>query len=292
MIAKTPAFPADGVLPGLRLPPIPVPPLHKGDPACRILLAGQDREELSVLSKSLADSYQLSIAKSERTALKIIETQYIHLIISSSVLTDTDGAQLCTHLKSSVHYSHIPVILLVDGSGSRIKGLQTGADACIERPLSDEYLKAQAGNLLANRARLKDYFDRCLFDKMDVASCPDENEAFLNKLNALITLHLRNKDLNVDVLARLMNMSRPTFYRKVKGISDKTPNELVNVARLNKAAELISTARYKVFEVVKMVGFNSQSNFGKAFFRQFNATPTQFQRRVNDRCRAVIMDCT
>jgi len=292
MIAKTPTSPADGVLPGLRLSPIPVPPLQKGSAACRILLAGQDREELNVLSKSLADSYQLSIAKSERAVLKIIETQYIHLIISSSALTDTDGAQLCAHLKSSAHHSHIPLILLVDGSCSRIKGLQTGADACIERPLSDEYLKAQTNNLLANRARLKDYFDRCLFDQPDVATCPDENEAFLNKLNALISLHLHNKDLNVDVLARLMNMSRPTFYRKVKCVSDMTPNELVNVARLNKAAELISTARYKIFEVVKMVGFNSQSNFGKAFFRQFNATPTEYQRRLNDRCRAVMMNGT
>jgi AraC-like DNA-binding protein len=258
----------------------PVPLVQKDSAACRILLAGQDREELNSLSKSLGDSYQLSMAKSERTVLKVIERQYIHLIISSSALTDTDGAQLCAHLKSSVHYSHIPVILLVDGSCSRIRGLQTGADACIERPMSDEYLKAQTGNLLANRARLKDYFDRCLFERPDIASCPDENEAFLKKLNTLISMHLRNKDLNVDVLARLMNMSRPTFYRKVKCVSDLTPNELVNLTRLNKAAELISTSRYKIFEVVKMVGFNSQSNFGKAFFRQFNATPTEYQRRV------------
>jgi len=246
----------------------------------RILLADRDRDELNDLSRCLGASYHLSTARSERNALRIIETQDIHLVISSLELTDADGGQLCTHLKSSAHYSHIPVVLLIEGSASRIKGLQSGADACIERPLSGEFVKAQTGSLLANRARLKDYFARCHFDQMNGNFRPDENEAFLHKLNELISAHLHNKDLNVDMLAGLMNMSRPTFYRKVKCVSDLTPNELVNVARLKKAAELISTTSYKVFEVVKMAGFNSQSNFGKAFLKQFNATPTEYQHML------------
>jgi AraC-like DNA-binding protein len=112
-----------------------------------------------------------------------------------------------------------------------------------------------------------------------------ENEAFLSRLNNLISDNLRNMDLSVDILARLMNMSRPTFYRKIKCLSDLTPNELINTARLNKAAELISTSDFKVFEVTKMVGFNSQSNFGKAFMKQFNVTPTEFQKK-NQRRKA------
>ncbi|MDO6430335.1 helix-turn-helix domain-containing protein [Flavitalea sp. BT771] len=271
---------AGAVLPDLRQALAPVPSFQKDRAACRILLADQDRDELNDLYEYLGDIYHLFTATSERKALRIIESQEIHLLISGLELTDAYGTQLCAHLKSSVHFSHIPVILLIDGRSSRIKSLQSGADACIERPLTEEYLKAQAGNLLANRARLKDYFVRSFSDHVQGDAGPDENETFLHKLNEIIFAHLHNKELNVDRLARLMNMSRPTFYRKVKCVSDLTPNELVNVARLNRAAELISTTSYKVFEVVKMVGFNSQSNFGKAFFRQFHATPTEYQRRV------------
>jgi hypothetical protein len=36
----------------------------------------------------------------------------------------------------------------------------------------------------------------------------------------------------------MMNMSRGTFYRKIKGLSDLTPNELIMLSRLKKAAEL------------------------------------------------------
>jgi len=47
---------------------------------------------------------------------------------------------------------------------------------------------------------------------------------------------------------------------------------------MKKAAELLAGTGYKIFEVAIMVGFNSQSSFGKAFLKQFNMTPTAFQQ--------------
>jgi len=244
--------------------------------ACTILLASHDKGELDMLGRLLGDTYDVLTAQNERIALYILETQSIHLIISNMDLGHTDGSKLCAQLKTSVHYAHVPVILLIGDSSSRIKGLESGADACIERPLSREYLKAQVKNLLTNRARIKDYFAHSLYAHMSSSS--KEKEKFLHKLNDFISDNLQNVDLDVDTLAKLMNMSRPTFYRKLKSVSDLTPNELISVARLNRAAELISTTGHKVCEIAKMVGFNSQSNFGKAFLKRFHATPTEYQQ--------------
>jgi len=105
-----------------------------------------------------------------------------------------------------------------------------------------------------------------------------EDCPFLSRLNSLIVEHLSDPDLNVDGLARLMNISLPTLYRKIKSVSDNTPNELVNVARLNKAGELLAFGGYKVFQIVKMVGFHSRSNFGKAFVKQYGLTPKEYQQ--------------
>ena len=241
-----------------------------------ILLVGSDRSEQDTLGRLLGETYDVLTAQNERTALYLLETRSIHLVISNMDAGYAGGSKLCAQLKNSVHYAHIPVILLIAGGSSRIKGLESGADACIERPLSREYLKAQIKNLLINRARIKDYFAHSLYAHMN--ACSKENEKFLHKLNDFISDNLRNIDLDVDTLAKRMNMSRPTFYRKLKCVSDLTPNELINVARLNKAAELISTTGHKVCEIAKMVGFNSQSNFGKAFLKRFNVTPTEYQQ--------------
>jgi len=53
-------------------------------------------------------------------------------------------------------------------------------------------------------------------------------------------------ELDVEQLARYMNMSRVTLYRKIKAISDLTPIELINVTRLKKAAELLAEHDAKV----------------------------------------------
>ncbi|MBO9563885.1 MAG: helix-turn-helix transcriptional regulator [Niastella sp.] len=107
---------------------------------------------------------------------------------------------------------------------------------------------------------------------------PREKEELLKKLQECLFEQSSTKDLNVESLARLMHMSRPTLYRKMKIISDRTPNELINEIRLQKAADLLAAGDLRVFEVAKMVGYTSQSSFGKSFLRQFKVTPATYQR--------------
>jgi two-component system cell cycle response regulator len=105
-----------------------------------------------------------------------------------------------------------------------------------------------------------------------------EKKQVLDKLNECLSGHAHDKNLNIDRLAKLMYMSRPTLYRKMKVLTGQTPNVLIQEARLKKAAELLATGEYRVFEVARMVGFTSQSSFGKSFLKVFKVTPTTYQR--------------
>lgn len=105
-----------------------------------------------------------------------------------------------------------------------------------------------------------------------------EKERIIKKLKDCLSGHAGNKDLTVDLLAKLMHMSRPTLYRKMKCITDLTPNELINETKLKQAAELLAAGEYRVFEVARMVGYSSQSSFGKSFLKQFKVTPATYQR--------------
>lgn len=87
-------------------------------------------------------------------------------------------------------------------------------------------------------------------------------------------------DLDVDALSRMMNMSRGTFYRKIKGLSDLTPNELINISRLKKATELLAERRYKINEVANTVEYNLNSNFSRDFHRQFGVTPSNYIKNL------------
>lgn len=256
------------------------PRMHRPSTKYNILLMDHDKQELDIFSGFLKDTYEIFIARNESSLVKIMKTQPVHLVISDMELNGIGGSRLCRQLKSSADYAHIPVVLLIKGNSPhfRLKSLESGADAYIEKPFSPEHIKAQIRNLMTNRAKIKDYYAHSLFAPVTTTGSKT-NEVFLNRLNDLISDNLRNLDLDIDLLARLMNISRPTLYRKVKCISDLTPNELINMARLNEAVKLISTGDYKIFEVAKMAGFNSRSNFGKAFFKYFNVTPTAYRKR-------------
>jgi AraC-like DNA-binding protein len=104
------------------------------------------------------------------------------------------------------------------------------------------------------------------------------DEVFLESLNGAIYQNLENTELDVEHLAKIMNMSRPTLYRKIKAISDLTPNELINISRLKKAAELLASSDHKIYEIADMVGYTSQNNFGRRFLKQFGMPPTDYQR--------------
>lgn len=238
------------------------------------------------LAQLLGDHYPLLEVRTERQLWSVLEDQTIQLIIiNAGPGCRQDGIQMCTRLKSTPGFAHIAIILLIPAGDqqARIDSLRSGADAWIERPLSKDYLRAQIGALLSNRRRLSTYFTRPSWpNPRSVTGSPNNpNPSFLNRLHNLILGRLPDTDLNVDVLARLMNVSRPTLYRKIKSLSDRTPNEWVTLIRLNKAAELLSGSESTVLAIAKMVGFHSRSNFGKAFLRHFGFTPMEYRHRTH-----------
>ena len=48
------------------------------------------------------------------------------------------------------------------------------------------------------------------------------------------------------------------------------------MARLKKAAELLKSGDYKIYEVAEIVGYNSSTSFGRNFQKQFEMTPTEY----------------
>ena len=55
----------------------------------------------------------------------------------------------------------------------------------------------------------------------------------------------------------------------------------MNVARLKKAPELLKSGKYKIYEIAEMVGYKSQTSFGRNFQKQFDMTPTEYMKNKN-----------
>jgi DNA-binding response OmpR family regulator len=243
-----------------------------------ILLVDDEEEILEFLERILRNKYCILKAENGKEALNILTVEPVQLVVSDVMMPEMDGFELCRMIKSNFEFSHIPVILLTAKNTiqSKVEGLELGADAYIEKPFSKEHLQAQIASLLNNRSMIREYFASSPLVHIKSMAHSKADERFLETLNDTIDKNIEDADLDVEKLARILNMSRITLYRKIKAISNLTPIELINITRLKKSAQLLADGDYKIYEVADLVGFSSQSNFARNFHKQFNMTPTDY----------------
>ena len=247
-----------------------------------ILIIDDNVDILEFLSDVLGSSYKLHLAGNGEAAQRILDHHIIDLIISDIMMPGIDGFELCRLVKSNVEYCHIPVVLLTAKNTykAHIESLEVGADVYIQKPFSPELLQLQIANLLKNRLNIKAHFASSPFEDVRVMAHSKTDEAFLKKLDEYIRKNVKNPNIDIDQLAEHMNMSRPTFYRKIKSLSSLSPKELIDITRLKKATRLIAQNEFTLFEIAKMVGYSSQSLFNKNFQRYFNVTPLEYMNSL------------
>ncbi|WP_431209954.1 hypothetical protein ACQ86N_28155 [Puia sp. P3] len=195
----------------LRLQPTPSagrPPQQ----ASSIMAAVRNPGEQQRLASYLKGTFSAYLVPSIPHIYKVLEMQQTGAIIIDIESFPGEATLLCSQLKASRQFGHIPVILLFSASNIRlrIQCLDAGADALLEKPYSRTHLLAQLRNLDRNRALIKEYLTQPLPDPTP-ATDPAADASFSHRLDHLISENLYNADLNIDLLARLMNMSRPTF---------------------------------------------------------------------------------
>ncbi len=165
-----------------------------------------------------------------------MDKENVDIVICDIMMPIMDGLEFCKTMKENIKYSHIPVILLTARTNleSKIEGINCGADEYIEKPYSTDYLLARIENLLESRRKMQEMFRNSPELAYQSITHSKADEDFLQRLIAIIHDNLDEPDLNIDKLAEEMAVSRSTLYRKVKNVSELSPNDFIMLIRLKK----------------------------------------------------------
>lgn len=243
-----------------------------------VLIVEDDPDMSHYIAKNFQPHYQVLTAGNGCEALDVLSKHVVTLIVSDWMMPEMDGASLCRSVRSDARTSHIPFIMLTakTDDASKTESMDCGADAFIEKPFSMQYLEACIRNMIAMRRRLMQRFAATPNEPVpELAKAPMDN-ALLRQMNEIIEENIDNPDFNVQMLAERLNISRSGLFAKVKAITDTTPNEMIQIVRLRKAARLLKTKQYRVSEVAYQVGFNNPSYFSKCFQKQFGVKPGEY----------------
>ena len=244
-----------------------------------IMLIVDDNEDmLNFLSSHFQTSYTIVTAVDGVDALNKLKEQEVALIISDWMMPNMNGIDLCKAVRNNQLTSHIPFILLTakTDTEAKITSMNCGADAYIEKPFSLQYLEACIKNLLELRLQLRQKFSQMPTVSINSIAANQNDKVFLEKMNHLIEENLNNEELSVDFLAEKLCISRSGLFVKIKGLANTTPNEMIQIIRLKKAASLLLEKQYRINEVSYMVGFNNPSYFSKCFQKQFGMKPGEY----------------
>jgi signal transduction histidine kinase/ligand-binding sensor domain-containing protein/DNA-binding response OmpR family regulator len=225
--------------------------------------------------------YRVIEARDGQAGLDRAIEQVPDLIISDLMMPKMDGIELCRRLKTDERTSHIPVILLTARATgeSKVEGLETGADDYLTKPFNPQELQVRVKNLIEQRQKLRERFGREVkLQPRDVA-ITSADEKFLNRAVEIVEKEMDNADFSVEDFESAMSLSKMQLYRKLKGLTNQSPNEFIRTLRLKKAAMLLDKRSGNIAEITYEVGFNNLSYFSKCFKDLYGVTPSEYLNR-------------
>ncbi len=211
------------------------------------------------------------------------------LIICDVMMPGMNGFELTRKLKEDFETCHIPVILLTayQSDDHHSEGIEAGADAYITKPFSMKHLMLQINKLLEKREKVHKHYTSFIVNDVDEdneeSTLGVENDgilhrdlSFLKEVEEILENNFADANFTVDEFANMMHTGRTLFFKKIKSLTGKTPNELIRMRKMQKAAELLKSYKYNVSEVAYMVGINDPFYFSKCFKAEFGCSPSKY----------------
>jgi two-component system cell cycle response regulator len=116
----------------------------------RVLVVDDVPANVKLLEARLsAEYFDVMTAVSGQEALTICEHADCDVVLLDVMMPDMDGFEVCRRLKSGIATHHIPVVMVtaLDQPSDRVKGLESGADDFLTKPVSDVALIARVRSL-------------------------------------------------------------------------------------------------------------------------------------------------
>jgi len=248
------------------------------------MLIVEDNDDMRAFLVSVMSAHFAIVqARDGREALDILsgQEQVPDIVLSDVMMPRMDGFELCRTVKQNIDICHIPIVLLTAkaDTGSKVEGLEYGADAYVEKPFAPEYLVAVVLGILENRKRLQAYYSSKPLVKSSAVPHSSLEDKLISKIERFMEERLDDETIRVEDIASAMSMSKSSLQRKMQGIFGMSVNEYVTLYRLKVAARIMNSEDVPVSEIGFRVGFTSHSYFSKCFKKQFGMTPREFKER-------------
>ena len=255
------------------------------------VLVVEDNAELRVyIYNCLISRYEVRDASSGREAMKVMEEGWIpDMIVTDLMMPEMNGIELINNVRNDFNISHIPIILITakHEDDTQLKAMKYGADGYIAKPFTMELLMAKIDNMLERRKNLLSSLSyaaggetrgKVEFVPQEIV-ITDRDEQLISKVMTWLEENVSDAEVTVEQLASYVGMGRTSMYNKIKGLTGKSPVELILDFRMEKATYYLKSGQYSVSETSYKVGFSDPGYFSRSFKKHFGMTPADYMKQ-------------
>lgn len=249
-----------------------------------IALVVEDNEDIArYIGNIIKDSFSVIYARNGKEGIVKAEEYVPDIIITDIMMPECDGLEMTREIRRSDLLNHIPVIIVTakGDDAHKLQGFDCGADAYLIKPFSQDELKLRIHKLVEYRTMLRNKYSRILADGKEISREPDTPQPekdFLIAFNNLISANISLSNLNSEMLADHMCLSKSQLNRKIKSITGINTAAYIKQSRLTHAQILLMDPKKSIGEIVLMCGFESASYFTKLFKERFGKTPSEYRK--------------
>ncbi len=99
-------------------------------------------------------------------------------------------------------------------------------------------------------------------------------ETFLSEIFDVVEGNLGSEQFGVKSLCKSVGVSSPQLYRKITGITGRSPNEFLRDIRMERARTLLRQKAGNITQIAMEVGYTNPSYFAKCFKEKFGFSPS------------------
>lgn len=250
-----------------------------------ILLVEDNYDLRKFLVMQLRADYRVEEAENGRIGWEKAVKLNPDMILSDVMMPEMDGIELLDKIKNNTQTSHIPIILLSAQSAveTQIRGLSYGADYYLTKPFSNKMVIVLIENLLKKR---KQVLENLIDGQRTLNLSPGEivitpkDETFLKKIVEIVENGMVNPEFNIESVAESIGMSRSSFYKKFKSLTNLTPVEFLREMRLKRSLQFFEAGESDIANVAYAVGFSDPKYFSVCFKKRFDSTPSEHLKSI------------
>ena len=119
--------------------------------SARILVVDDIAPNVKLLEAKLtSEYYDVVTAMNGEEALKKVDETKPDIVLLDVMMPGMDGFEVCRRMKENPEHAHIPVVMVtaLTDTEDRVKGLQSGADDFLSKPVNDTALMARVRSLV------------------------------------------------------------------------------------------------------------------------------------------------